>query len=173
MNTHSDVSDRPPAPPNNSPGLKANAFFREGLLQHVAPVLLRWALAVTFLSAVANRFGLWGPPGTANVSWGDWSHFVAYTAKVNSFLPGIVAPALAVMATAAEALLGVALLLGVFLRPVAWATATLLALFAGAMILSFGIKAPLNYSVFVDAAAALVLSVWPATPTFKSTRTRA
>ena len=67
MNTHSDVSDRPPAPSNNSPGFKANAFVREGLLQRAAPVLLRWALAVTFLSAVADRFGLWGPPGTAEL----------------------------------------------------------------------------------------------------------
>jgi len=35
---------------------------------------------VTILSAVADRFGLWGPPRAANVSWGDWPHFVAYTA---------------------------------------------------------------------------------------------
>jgi putative oxidoreductase len=173
MNTHSDVSDGPPAPSNNFPGFKANAFVREGFLASVAPVVLRWALAATILSAVADRFGLWGLPGTANVSWGDWPHFVAYTAKVNSFLPGVVAPALAVTATAAEAFLGVALLLPVFPRPVAWASAALLAFFAGAMTLSFGIKAPLNYSVFVDAAAALVLGAWPATTTLKSTRTRA
>jgi uncharacterized membrane protein YphA (DoxX/SURF4 family) len=119
---------------------------------------------VTFLSAVADRFGIWGPPGTAGVSWGDWSHFVAYTAKVNSFLPGVLAPTLAVIATAAESVLGVALILGVFRRPVAWASAVLLALFAGAMILSFGIKAPLSYSVFVDLAAAFALCAWPATP---------
>jgi uncharacterized membrane protein YphA (DoxX/SURF4 family) len=76
-------------------------------------------------------------------------------------LPAIVAPALAIVATAAEGLLGVALLLGAFPRAVAWASAVLLALFAGAMTLSFGIKAPLNYSVFADGAAALALSVWP------------
>ncbi len=81
MNTQSDVSDRPFGPSNNSQGFKANAFVREGVregfLARVAPVVLRWALAVTILSAVADRFGLWGPPGTANVSWGDWPHFVA------------------------------------------------------------------------------------------------
>jgi putative oxidoreductase len=137
------------------------------------PLALRWALAVTILSAVADRFGLWGPPGSANVSWGDWPHFVAYTAKVNSFLPAMIAPAVAIVATAAEALLGVALFLGVFPRAVALASFAVLALFAGAMTLSFGIKAPLNYSVFVDAAAALMLSVWPATATLKSTRARA
>ena len=49
----------------------------------------------------------------------------------------------------------------------------LLALFAGAMTLSFGIKAPLNYSVFVDAAAALMLSAWPAPSNHQIHLTRA
>jgi hypothetical protein len=70
------------------------------------------------------------------------------------------APALAVTATGAEGLLGLALILGVFPRRVAWASAALLGLFAVAMTLSFGIKAPLNYSVFADAAAAFLLGVW-------------
>ena len=95
------------------------------------------------------------------MAWGDWTHFVAYTAKVNSFLPSSLAPALAIIATAAEALLGIALILGLFRRPVAFASAALFALFAGAMTLSFGVKAPLNFSVFVDFASALILCVWP------------
>jgi putative oxidoreductase len=125
---------------------------------------LRWALGVTLLSAVADRFGLWGPPGTVNVSWGDWSRFVAYTAKVNSFLPTALAPELAVLAIIAELALGLALLLGVWHRQVAWATCGLLTLFAVAMAFSFGVKAPLNFSVFVDAAAALLLAAWPRKP---------
>jgi uncharacterized membrane protein YphA (DoxX/SURF4 family) len=118
------------------------------------------ALGLTLLSAVADRFGIWGPPGASTVAWGDWTHFVAYTAKVNSFLPSSLAPTLAIIATAAEALLEIALILGLFRRPVAFASATLFALFAGAMTLSFGVKAPLNLSVFVDFAAALILGVW-------------
>jgi putative oxidoreductase len=170
MNTHSDVSDRPPHSPNNSSESQAKKFVREEFLARLARWVLRWALAVTTLSAVADRFGLWGPPGSANVSWGDWPHFVAYTAKVNSFWPGAVVPALAIVATVAEVLLGVALILGVFRRPVAWASAILLALFVGAMTLSFGIKAPLNYSVFADAAAAFALGAWPAAPNHREHR---
>ena len=173
MNTDSDASDRPPAQSNSPPALKAKTSVRGEFLGRVAVVILRWALGLTLLSAVADRFGLWGQPGSANVSWGDWAHFVAYTAKVNSFLPGVVAPALAVTATAAEVSLGVALLLGVLPRLVACTSAGLLALFAGAMTLSFGIKAPLNYSVFVNAAAALMLSAWPATSTHQIHLTRA
>jgi putative oxidoreductase len=143
MNTHSSPSDR------------------SGIAERIAPLILRLALGLTLLSAVADRFGIWGPPGGATVAWGDWTHFVAYTAKVNSFLPSSLAPVLAIIATAAEALLGIALILGLFRRPVAFASALLFALFACAMTLSFGVKAPLNFSVFVDFAAALVLGVWP------------
>ena len=148
---------------NSSTEAEPRLLASQGFCARVAPWVLRWALAVTFLSAVADRFGIWGPPGAPGVSWGDWSQFVTYTAKVNSFLPAILAPTLAVIATAAELALGVALILGVFRRPVAWASVILLALFAGAMTVSFGIKAPLGYSVFGDLAAAFALGAWPAT----------
>ena len=129
--------------------------------KRIAPTVLRWMLGLTLLSAVVDRFGGWGAYGHPNVSWGDWAHFVAYTAKVNGFLPAGLAPTLAMLATAAETVLGIALLLGLFPRSVAWASAGLFVAFAAAMSLSFGVKAPLNYSVFVDAAAALLLGAWP------------
>src|ERR1700758_4926717 len=143
------------------------ASGRLSIANRIAPLLLRLALGLTLLSAVADRFGIWGPPGGTTVAWGDWTHFVAYTANVNSFLPSSLAPALAIIATAGEALLGIALILGLFRRPVAFASALLFALFAGAMTLSFGVKAPLNFSVFVDFAAALLLGAWPASPKLK------
>jgi len=31
-------------------------------------VFLRLALGVTFLAAVSDRFGMWGPPGSPNVA---------------------------------------------------------------------------------------------------------
>jgi hypothetical protein len=46
-------------------------------------VFLRIALGISFLSAVADRFGLWGAYGQPNVAWGDFSRFVAYTGKLN------------------------------------------------------------------------------------------
>jgi hypothetical protein len=42
-------------------------------------VFLRIALGISFLSAVADRFGLWGAYGQPNVAWGEFSRFVAYT----------------------------------------------------------------------------------------------
>jgi hypothetical protein len=73
-------------------------------------------------------------------------------------MPAATIPFLAWTATAAELCLGLALVLGVWRRPVALASAGLLLIFGGAMALSLGIKSPLDYSVFSASAAALLLA---------------
>ena len=120
----------------------------------------RLAVGIGFLSAVGDRFGLWGPHGAANVSWGDFAHFTIYTAQVNSFIPSGLALTLAVLATIFEILFGVALVLGLFTRAAAIGSACLLAIFGFSMTISLGMKAPLSYSVFGDCAAALLLTQW-------------
>lgn len=121
-----------------------------------------WALRISpsaaFLSAVADRFGLWGPPGAPNVAWGDWASFVAYTGTLNAFLPASLYAPLGWIATIAEVALGIWLLVGVKLRWAAFGSAALLTAFAVAMTVTTGIKAPLNYSVFTGVAAALALA---------------
>ena len=52
-------------------------------LSNAAPVAMRMALAAGFLSAVADRFGLWGPIGTPGVSWGGFAKFLDYTATTS------------------------------------------------------------------------------------------
>ena len=126
--------------------------------QQVCAWLLRVGLAAAFLSAVADRFGLWGQPGSRGVSWGDMAHFYNYTAEVNAFLPSTLIPAVAWLATIAETGLGFALLSGVCRRPVALATGVLLTLFALAMSISLGVNSALAYSVPTAAAAALLLA---------------
>lgn len=117
----------------------------------------RFALAAGFLSSVADRFGLWGPAGSPKVAWGNWSNFVGYTAVLNFFLPRWMAPILAVVATIAETSFGVLLILGLWKREVAALSAGLLALFALAMSVALGVKAPLDYSVFAASAGAAML----------------
>src|SRR6201993_5209985 len=73
---------------------------------------LRVALGAGFLSAVADRFGLWGPAGAANVAWGAWQPFVDYVAKLNRFAPPASTPILAWAATVAEVVLGIGFLIG-------------------------------------------------------------
>jgi len=74
-------------------------------------------------------------------------------------LPARVIPAVAWAATIAESAFGLGLILGVYKRAVALGAAILLLLFASAMTTSFGIKAPLDYSVFGASSAAFLLFV--------------
>jgi len=108
------------------------------------------------LTADADRFGLWGKYG----GWGNFANFTQYTAQVNSFMPAFIIPFLAWAATAAELSLGIALVIGVWPRWVAFGAATLLFLFGTAMAISFGIKSPLDYSVFSASAGALLLALY-------------
>src|SRR6516164_2020592 len=128
------------------------------MLLAFSSVFLRFALGSSFLSAVADRFGFWGSFGEPNVAWGTFARFVAYTGKLNWFLPQPVIPTLAVVATGAEIIFGILLLLGWRTRITALLSGALLLLFAGTMTLALGIKAPLDFSVFVDAGAAFLLA---------------
>jgi uncharacterized membrane protein YphA (DoxX/SURF4 family) len=120
--------------------------------------LLRLALAAGFLSAVADRFGLWGPAGAPNVAWGAWQPFVDYVAKLNWFAPASMIPALAWASTLAEVVLAIGLLIGWQLRWFALAAGLLLLSFAITMTLALGVKAPLDYSVFAAAGGAFLLA---------------
>jgi putative oxidoreductase len=117
----------------------------------------RWALGAAFLSGIADRFGWYTG---RNVGYGNFAGFVSYTAKVNSFMPAVTIPFLAWAATAAEFFLGIALILGLGPRWVALGSALLLLLFGIAMGISFGIKSPLDYSVFSASAGAVLLGLY-------------
>lgn len=121
-----------------------------------AMLYLRLALGGAFLSAVADRFGLWGK----YAGWGSFANFTHYVAQVNSFMPASTIPFLAWAATVAETSFGILLILGLWLRWTALGSGVLLAMFGTAMAISFGIKSPLDYSVFSASAGALLLAVY-------------
>jgi hypothetical protein len=52
-------------------------------------VFMRFALGASFLSAVADRFGLWGAYVQPHVAWGDFSRFTAYTGTFYGFCLGL------------------------------------------------------------------------------------
>jgi putative oxidoreductase len=91
--------------------------------------------------------------------YGNFDGFIAYTAKVNSFMPASSVLFLAWSATIAELVLGIFLLIGLWLRWTALASAVLLILFGTAMAISFGLKSPLDYSVFSASATAILLAL--------------
>jgi putative oxidoreductase len=121
----------------------------------ISTLLLRFALASGFLSAVASRLSLWGKKSSG------WSNFLDYTAQVNSFLPKNFIPTIAVTITLLETSLGILLLIGFKTNYAAFGAALLTLLFSFAMIYSFGIKEPLDYSVFAFSAGAFLLGTIP------------
>ncbi len=61
---------------------------KESKLADYASLVLRIGLGVGFLSAVADRLGLWGAFGQPNVEWGNFSRFLDYTHILNWYFAG-------------------------------------------------------------------------------------
>lgn len=132
--------------------LKANTMTDQ---QNQFPQLfLRLALSVTMLSAVADRLGFWG----ANAAWGNMANFEAYTRKLTFFLPEALSTVSAYAATCLEILLPLMLILGFKTKIAAYGSGFLLLIFAVSMTIALGIKAPLDYSVWVGCAGAFLLA---------------
>ncbi|MBS1487466.1 MAG: DoxX family protein [Bacteroidetes bacterium] len=117
---------------------------------------LRVALSIGFLSAVADRFGFWPQALSA---WGNWDNFVAYTGKLNPWVPGLFIPFVSGISTLLEIVFGVGLLTNFKTSLVAKGAGFLLLIFGLAMALFQNVKAPLDYSVFAGSAAAFALSI--------------
>ena len=126
-------------------------------LKNTAILTTRYALAITFLSAVADRFGLWGAPGSQNVAWGSYSNFLEYTALLTPWAPKELLPVPGGIATFLEVVFAVGLIIGFRPKETALGSAVLLLTFALSMTFTIGIKAPLDYSVFSACAAAFLL----------------
>jgi uncharacterized membrane protein YphA (DoxX/SURF4 family) len=129
-----------------------------------ASLLLRIGLGVGFLSAVADRLGLWGAFGQPNVEWGNFSRFLEYTHTLNWYLPDAMTLPLGIIATCAEILLGFLLLLGWRTRASALLSALLMLVFGAAMTLALGVKAPLNFAVLTGIGGSLLLSTCESFP---------
>lgn len=117
---------------------------------------MRLAIALSFLSAVADRLGMW--PKAISV-WGNWDNFLAYTAMLNPWFPESIIPAIGFVATAAEVIFAICLIIGFKTEFFARLSGFLLLIFALSMTFSSGIKGAFDYSVFTAATAAFALSL--------------
>lgn len=120
-------------------------------------LFLRLALSAGFLSAVADRFGIWNQ----NVVWGDWQNFVEYTGSLLPFFSDAVVSVFAITATVLEIVFAIGLLLGWQTKVFAFLSGCLLLIFGLAMAFASGIKEPLDFSVFSASAAGFALMAFP------------
>jgi uncharacterized membrane protein YphA (DoxX/SURF4 family) len=144
----------------NGPCMNSKAAQLRENGTEIVRLFARFALGASFLSAVADRFGLWGPHGAKNVSWGDFAYFVEYTGAVMSLFPSSLTASFAWAATVAETLFGILLIAGFKMRMASVLSGLLLLSFAMGMVTGLGIKTPFDYSVFSAAAAAFLLAFW-------------
>lgn len=119
---------------------------------------LRVALGTAYLSSVADRFGIWGASGNSNVFWGSFRNFVDYTGKLNPHCPDELILPLSWGVTGIEVLLGICLVLGIYLRQMAFASGVMLFLFTLGQMAGVGVKAALDYSVYTASAASFLLA---------------
>lgn len=127
-------------------------------LREYASLALRLTLGMTFLYSVADRFGILGPAGSPNVSWGSFVRFTNYVGVLNWFVPRPLLPSLAWIDTILEIVLAIALIIGFRLRLASNIAALLLLAFAATMSIALGFGAPFAYSVFTASAAAFMLA---------------
>lgn len=135
--------------------------YRDHGIWSAATIFARLALAAGFLSAVADRFGLWGDAGTGQVGWGDFEAFTQYVQTLAPYLPKALVTVTAWCVTVVETLLGGTLLMGVKIRWAALGSAAALFVFAVSMLIFTGFETPLSASVFTASAAALLLMLAP------------
>jgi putative oxidoreductase len=130
----------------------------------IAQLLLRFALGIGFLFPVMDRIGWLGTPASGTAAWGNWSNFVSYTNKILPFLPPAGASFMGLIATLAETIFGICLIIGFRTQKAALGAVLLTLIFGLCMAIFLGITAPLKYPVFVFTGASLLLSGLPAYP---------
>tara|TARA_R110002073_G_scaffold89852_6_gene212514 strand:- start:31758 stop:32156 length:399 start_codon:yes stop_codon:yes gene_type:complete len=118
-------------------------------------LFLRLSIAVGFLSAVADRFGLYSK---SNSVWGNWESFLEYTKVINPWFPEIIIPSIGIIVTLLEVVFATFLVFGFKTQLYARLSGFLLLLFALSMAFSIGIKPVLDYSVLPIVAASFALS---------------
>lgn len=120
------------------------------------------ALGITFLGAVADRFGVFGGPGDPGVSWGNWETFVRYSGDLLPFVSPPFVLAAAMAATLVEVILGAALIVGWQRRWIGKTAAGLLVTYLVAMATTVGIWEAIRYGVPILVGGALLVSAIPA-----------
>ncbi|MCC7400240.1 MAG: DoxX protein [Chitinophagaceae bacterium] len=128
----------------------------EKMYYKVVKLFLRFSIGAGFLSAVADRFGMWS---AYNSAWGNWANFLKYTAAINPWIFPSLVSFVAVTATAAEIFFGICLIIGYRTEMFAKLSGILLLLFALAMTSTVGIKKVFDASVFAASAASFALSL--------------
>lgn len=118
--------------------------------------LLRIALSVGMLAAVAYRYGLLKKRDN---EWGNWEGLLDYDKVLNPYFSQKMIHILEDATNYFQIGLAILLLVSFKTPFIARATGFLLLILAQTTMIHLDVKAPLDYSIFVAAAAAFALSI--------------
>jgi len=127
----------------------------------VPQLLLRIAVGIGFITPVLDRLGFLGPFGTKNIEWGNWDNFINYTGTLMPFLDKPSVNIMGILATLAEAAIGILLIIGFKTRLAAISSFFLTLIFASTMSIFLGLKVPINFATFPVCTASLLLATIP------------
>jgi len=119
-------------------------------------LFLRFAIAMGFLSAVADRFGLWNKEVSV---WGNWNNFLEYTQLINPWIPNSMISSIGIIATADEIVFAMCLIIGFKTKLFAKLSGFLILMFALSMTFSTGVKGVFDFSVLTASSGSFALSL--------------
>ena len=115
------------------------------------------SLAISYLSAVFDRFGFWGHFGETGVSWGSMTQFFKHVSTLCPWAPENMIPVIGWVVTVLEALIALAYIINAKNKIINYANIFLLILFIISMSFFQSIKMMINFNVIVCFSTALLI----------------
>lgn len=114
-------------------------------------------LAISYLSAVFDRFGFWGHLGETGVSWGSMTQFFKHVSTLCPWATENMIPVIGWVVTVLEAVIALSYIINVKNKLINIANIFLLILFIISMSLFQSIKIMINFNVIVCFSTALLI----------------
>lgn len=115
------------------------------------------SLAISYLSAVFDRFGFWGHLGETGVSWGSMTQFFKHVSILCPWATENMIPVIGWVVTVLEALIALAYIINAKNKIINYANIFLLILLIISMSLFQSIKMMINFNVIVCFSTALLI----------------
>ena len=131
--------------------------FLKSSTQNRAIYFAKVSLAISYLSAVFDRFGFWGHLGETGVSWGSMTNFFKHVSTLCPWAPESMIPVIGWVITVLEAIIAFCYIINLKNKIINTANIFILILFILSMSLFQSVKMMINFSVMVCCASALLI----------------